>query len=124
MELLKRNIVLHEGGAAGGNSIDIEQKSVSSTAGSIMEQQAILTTAFNEATAAVATALAAFDDGDSNKAALKAVLENGTKDIEDATNKIKEFADRLSQSSNEWDRAENEIREALEAALKSIGSTE
>ena len=62
------------GGSAGGNSIDIEQQQVNATVTSILEQKAKLEQAFTAANDAVTSALAAFDEGDSNKATLKKVL--------------------------------------------------
>ena len=125
MELFKKNLVFREmvavndggsGGSAGGNSIDIEQQQVNATVTSILEQKAKLEQAFNAANDAVTTALAAFDEGDSNKATLKKVLTNGTSDITSAINTIQEFADKMTESTKEWTTAEKEIADALAAA--------
>ena len=131
MELFKKNLVLKMldpgsggggGGAAGGNSIDIEQQQVNATVTSILEQKTKLEQAFTAANEAVTSALAAFDDGDSNKATLKKVLTNGTADITSAIKTIQEFADKMTESTSEWTAAEKEIAEALAAAGISGGS--
>ena len=123
MELFKKNILFCEGaGGAGGNSIDIEQKTVNSTAEAIIEQKEKLQTAFNAANDAVTTALAAFDEGDSNKARLKTVLTNGTSDISAAITTINEFATKMTESSSEWTKAEQEIADALAAAFGGTGN--
>ena len=125
MELFKKNLVFREmvavndgggGGSAGGNSIDIEQQQVNATVTSILEQKAKLEQAFTAANDAVTSALAAFDEGDSNKATLKKVLTNGTSDITSAINTIQEFADKMTESTKEWTAAEKEIADALAAA--------
>ena len=123
MELLKKNILLCEGaGGAGGNSIDIEQKTVNTTAEAIITQKENLQSAFNAANDAVTTALAAFDEGDSNKARLKTVLTNGTSDISAAITTINEFATKMTESSSEWTKAEHEIADALAAAFGGSGN--
>ena len=131
MELFKKNLVFREmvavndgggGGSAGGNSIDIEQQQVNATVTSILEQKAKLEQAFTAANDAVTSALAAFDEGDSNKATLKKVLTNGTSDITSAINTIQEFADKMTESTKEWTAAEKEIADALAAAFGGSGN--
>jgi hypothetical protein len=117
MELLKRNLILRDGGGNGGNSIDITQASVNDIASEILVQKGKLETAFETAQKACKSAVDAFDDGDSNKEDLRTVLNAGTSDIESAIKVIEDFANRLSQSSNEWDKAEKEIKNALAEAL-------
>jgi hypothetical protein len=124
MELFKRNIVLYEGGGAGGNAIDIDSGQVSSIASQITDEVGKLQSAFNNANAAVEEALSAFDEGDSNKAALTKVLHNGTTDISEAINTINDFVQKLMQSSDEWKKAEADIADALSAALASISAAQ
>lgn len=131
MELFKKYLVLNMvdggaggggGGAAGGNSIDIEQTQVNSTVTAILQQKAKLEQAYTAANDAVTSALAAFDDGDSNKATLKKVLTNGTEDITSAISTIQEFADKMTESTGEWTKAEKEIADALAAAFGAGGN--
>ena len=117
MELFKRYLVLRDGGAGGGDSIDIDQGSVTGKAAAISEQADAIKSAFDAAQAAVDKAMAQFLPGDSNRAALDQVLNNGTKDISEALATITDFAEKLSKSSTEWDKAEAEIAKALQAAL-------
>ena len=117
MELFKRNLILREGGAAGGDSIDIDQSSVSAKAAAIQEQADAIQKAFTDAQNAVDSAIDAFLPGDSNRANLDKVLNNGTKDISEAIATITDFAEKLAKSSSEWTSAEEEIAAALSAAL-------
>ena len=122
MELFKRYLVLRDGGAGGGDSIDIDQGSVTAKAAAITAQGEAISKAFSDAQAAVDLAIAQFLPGDSNKANLDKVLNNGTKDISEAINTINDFADKLAKSSSEWQKAEEEIAAALATALASAGN--
>lgn len=121
MELFKRYLVLRDGGAGGGDSIDIDQGSVTGKAAAIDAEADAIEKAFNDANAAVESAINAFDAGDSNKANLAKVLTNGTTDISEALATIRDFSTKLAQSSKEWKNAEDEIAAALATALASAG---
>ena len=121
MELFKRYLVLRDGGAGGGDSIDIDQGSVTGKAAAIDAEADAIEKAFNDAKAAVESAINAFDAGDSNKANLAKVLTNGTTDISEALATIRDFSTKLAQSSKEWKNAEDEIAAALATALASAG---
>lgn len=121
MELFKRYLVLRDGGAGGGDSIDIDQGSVTGKSAAIDAEADAIEKAFNDAKAAVESAVNAFDAGDSNKANLEKVLTNGTTDISEALATIRDFSTKLAQSSKEWKNAEDEIAAALATALASAG---
>ena len=117
MELLKKYLILRDGGAGGGDSIDIDQGSVTAKAQAIVEQANAIQQAFTKASQAVDSAVDAFLPGDSNRANLDKVLHNGTSDISEAIATINDFADKLAKSSSNWSTAEDEIAKALAAAL-------